>query len=349
MCIAIYHPAGHVLPDHTLENCFENNGDGCGFAYVNEDNKGVKRMMIKKTLDFPTFLRQYQRATRVNPESPFLLHFRIRTHGATDKSNCHPFQIDDDHVFVHNGIIGGMTVSQQLSDTQMFNIDYLQHLEADWMRNEGVTRLIEKVINNSKLIVLNKDLDVMIYNETKGDWVGDCWFSNDSYKKRVPYKSNWQAANRDKNTPAKKPAELPWYQRNNLFGWQGKEPQTNTRVYYTKWAHIECDVCGSENSADTNRFFYYLGEVTSLCKDCVGGEIEDNFGSEAYEEVSCSCYLDWRNSEDDSYNRLSKYFSMWKNPWGDEVELDTSGYLPTQEDMEDFNRQELGYDPRYDA
>ncbi len=62
MCIAIYKPAGKVITKETLAACFINNSDGAGFAYVNTDIFGRRRLVIKKAMTFDLFYKKYKRA-----------------------------------------------------------------------------------------------------------------------------------------------------------------------------------------------------------------------------------------------------------------------------------------------
>ena len=89
MCIAIYKPSDKELTKETLETCFNANPDGAGFAYINTDYVGHKKIKIKKTLDFEDFYQKYERALSLAPESPFLIHFRIKTHGDRDWETLH--------------------------------------------------------------------------------------------------------------------------------------------------------------------------------------------------------------------------------------------------------------------
>ena len=80
MCIAILAKPFHRVSDDHLKNSALNNPDGFGFTYVREDHHGIRKMIIKKTMDFDTFLRQYNRAFKNNPESPFLISFNANAH-----------------------------------------------------------------------------------------------------------------------------------------------------------------------------------------------------------------------------------------------------------------------------
>lgn len=184
MCIAIVKKAGAVLTKEVLFNCYTNNSDGCGFAYINEDIYGRKKIRIKKSMKFETFYDKYSRAVEQNPDSTFLIHFRIATHGTVDEYNCHPFQINDEQVFIHNGIIpqmGSEGPMDQRSDTRIFKDRILRKLPRGWESNPAIKFMIESIIGYSKLAVLNIDNTFNIFKENSGHWKNDVWYSNTSY------------------------------------------------------------------------------------------------------------------------------------------------------------------------
>lgn len=189
MCIAIAASPFKQVPDDHLRNSADNNPDGFGFTYVREDITGVRKVVIKKSMDFETFLRQYKRAFKNNPESPFLIHCRIATHGTVNKFNCHPFRIDNETTFIHNGIITGVGVDAKMSDTQLFNEKILKKLPEGWRESEGIKMLLEKYLFGSKVITLDINRKVNIYNESSGHWKDGIWYSNYtySYEKRATY------------------------------------------------------------------------------------------------------------------------------------------------------------------
>ena len=196
MCIAIYQPEGLILDDKTLRTCYDNNPDGCGMAYIREDNGKIE---IYKSLKFKKWLKRYHRMTQENAKSPFLIHFRIKTHGVVATENCHPFKIDNEHAFIHNGMITKCAPKDRngdKSDTRLFNEMILQSLPKGWFQNQAIKDLIEPWIGNSKLAILNKNGEVNIINEEKGNWNEGVWFSNTSYEESFTRKkpvSTWNS------------------------------------------------------------------------------------------------------------------------------------------------------------
>lgn len=178
MCIIVFRPSDKPqVPLETLEICWNNNSDGCGFAYCDGD-----RLRVHKFLTFETFVQTWE--TVRGMESPFLYHFRIKTHGLVNLDNCHPFRIDRDHVFAHNGVISDCAeVGNSMSDTALFKTRILSKLPKGWFDDFGTRTLIENYIGSSKIVVLTSDRKHKIYNEPKGEWSDGIWYSNSGYKR----------------------------------------------------------------------------------------------------------------------------------------------------------------------
>lgn len=242
MCIAICSKPNTKVSDEALRKSFSNNPDGCGFSYVRTDSTGRKKVIIKKTMDFDVFLHQYHRAQRTNPESFFLIHFRIATHGTVDKFNCHPFRINNDMSFIHNGVIGGVGNDKLMSDTQLFNEKVLKKLPKDFTKHDCFTVLIEKFITGSKLITLSIDNEVMIYNEGSGHWKEDVWYSNYSYS---------------------------YGSRAVVYNYKDYGKKKGGVVVFTPSSYF-CDGCGVRHNEYDCSFFISNLEPLCYCKDCVG-------------------------------------------------------------------------------
>jgi predicted glutamine amidotransferase len=192
MCIAIYKPADKSISLETLKICYENNDDGCGFAFINGEGK----LEIFKTMEFDAWWLAYQEALLESPDSPFLIHFRIGTHGEKSTFNCHPFWVDNNHVFMHNGTVveAPLCPDKKRSDTQMFNDTVLKQLPENWFYSPGLKTLVEHYIKHSKIVVMNNKGEVSIFNEKLGEWADGVWYSNTGYKSvkviHLPYYAN---------------------------------------------------------------------------------------------------------------------------------------------------------------
>tara|TARA_R110000868_G_scaffold344082_3_gene605070 strand:+ start:758 stop:1501 length:744 start_codon:yes stop_codon:yes gene_type:complete len=178
MCIAILNTK-NTLSKETLQQCWKSNPDGAGMIYTN--NGQIKT--FKEMTDFDKFYKEYAKQRKANKGSNFVLHFRIATSGKIDKTNCHPFNVNKNLAFVHNGMISIDPMNVNVSDTYTFNELILKKLPSTFLNNHAITELIESYIGYSKLIFLDADNEVSILNESLGHWdAQNNWYSNNSYE-----------------------------------------------------------------------------------------------------------------------------------------------------------------------
>ena len=197
MCIALYLPKFQEVDRETLYNCYCSNPDGFGFAYF-VDGKLIIRKFIGQnniSLGIEEFL-----LTREHFKSKqFMAHFRIASHGKISKRTCHPFKINNEMVFCHNGILSDFTnqlsIDSKISDTMLFNKKVFQKLPTDFMRYPVYKKMLEETIGQfNKMIIMNADGNHWILNEDVGEWDKGIWFSNDSYKP-FDYVTNYDYCN----------------------------------------------------------------------------------------------------------------------------------------------------------
>tara|TARA_B100001250_G_scaffold387403_1_gene384752 strand:+ start:4048 stop:4917 length:870 start_codon:yes stop_codon:yes gene_type:complete len=167
------------VDEDKLLNSFESNPDGVGYSYINSG-----KLVTKKYRSYDKFVKAYNKDIKnYSSKSPFLLHFRLATHGEHKGTiNVHPFKVMNGLVFAHNGIINKVDDDKVLSDTQVFNRDVLQKLSSNFLKSDGVKELISSYIGTSKLAFLNKDGSYDIINESLGHWLDGIWYSNKSYQ-----------------------------------------------------------------------------------------------------------------------------------------------------------------------
>jgi len=179
MCIAIYKPKGVDLPLSIFANCWQIHPDGAGFMYP----KQGKVTVFKEAHDFqkfkPKLLAHLEGPAR---KQNVVIHFRTATAGQINFANTHPFQVNEQLAFVHNGSMPFENECSDVdSDTKVFCEKYLQH--PDFKLTTQSLRTIEKYINPSKMIFMDGDGRVSILNEHLGVWEHDCWFSNESWRR----------------------------------------------------------------------------------------------------------------------------------------------------------------------
>lgn len=182
MCIIVSKPENLKLADSVLKTCWENNDDGAGFMYA-EDN----RLHVQK--GFMTY-DDFYKAYEPHADKKLVIHFRIRTHGETNEANTHPFIVDDNLAFVHNGTITGFG-SKEFSDTYHFNEELIKNLRQsvrNFLHVPAIETLLSERIGWSKLVFMDNKGTVRIINEEKGNYSSDgVWFSNTSWQPRKTY------------------------------------------------------------------------------------------------------------------------------------------------------------------
>lgn len=180
MCIACALPKGTKISQKEFENCWKNNPDGGGYAFIKQG--GI--FVVKKSLDFDQFSSMFEKDHKEHGSySNFLLHFRIRSVGAINEENCHPFEVNPRVLMMHNGTISKMKPTGDDSDTKKF-AEFLGKLQHNFFKNESINHLIDEYIGGGNKIVLleNYDGNIVIYNEKAGTWDNDRWFSNTSFR-----------------------------------------------------------------------------------------------------------------------------------------------------------------------
>jgi predicted glutamine amidotransferase len=147
MCIAILNRKS-TLAKISLENSFANNNQGCGMLW-NQDGK----LQTFKTYSHKAFMAKYYEV-RKQINTPIILHYRIATSGFS-KKNLHPFKVNANLGFVHNGVIFGLGNNEE-SDTFEFN-EILKKLGSNFLKNKSIMTLIESFIEKDKLIFLMRN------------------------------------------------------------------------------------------------------------------------------------------------------------------------------------------------
>jgi hypothetical protein len=178
MCIAILNLSEKVSKSN-FKNSLQSNPDGFGLAWV--DSKGIQ-VWKSMSLDVNKLYRKYESVYESNHIGGIILHFRISTGGGVNLENTHPFHINKDLIFCHNGMIKGYGTKRE-NDTRHFGREILSRIsEKDLFNNSAIQTLIEERIGHSKLIFLNSSGESKIYGEELGLWEQDGnWYSNDSY------------------------------------------------------------------------------------------------------------------------------------------------------------------------
>tara|TARA_Y100001937_G_scaffold91101_1_gene123290 strand:+ start:2760 stop:3386 length:627 start_codon:yes stop_codon:yes gene_type:complete len=173
MCVAILKPRGVSIDVETLNDAWDTNSDGGGFAFAKNG-----KLQVFKSLDKKIFIDALIESMQ-SVDTDYMIHMRIATSGITDMmQNCHPFAISKTMVFCHNGVIRNVDSTNEISDTRYFNKHILQQMNFD-IDNNSHLRLIESFIEDgNKLIFMHQNGTWKIANENLGSWQNGIWFSN---------------------------------------------------------------------------------------------------------------------------------------------------------------------------
>jgi len=260
MCIIVYKPMGECNPSwKTLKTCFENNPDGCGFMYA-ENNAVHIHKGFMSWRKFKTAFKPYKNRT----DLPIVMHFRITTNGATSPQNCHPFPLsenvgelkeldfDCNVGIAHNGIISLTSYATKISDTMEFIRKYADCIitSPTWYYNANAGKLLGEIIK-SKMLVLS--------NDGHGEIVGSgwshedgVWYSNTTY---MPWTSKYLGY--VKYTPKKDTYTYKCY--GSPTAWDDDDYWTS----YDEW-YNEC----KENKRPTECKHWDYDEPVLECIEC---------------------------------------------------------------------------------
>lgn len=276
MCIAILNVKG-TLKTEQIKNSWDNNNEGGGMLWREQG-----KLQTFKTYEYKEFLNKYL-ALRDNKNiSKIILHFRIATSGHDKYVNLHPFLVNDNLGFVHNGVIYGIG-DKERSDTFHFNT-MLQGLPKDFLSNNTIIKFIENYIGYSKLVFLDNKNNHFIVNESLGhyDNIGN-WYSNDSYKQNndFVYFGNEKVSKGKKQGKSTKKYAKEWKDGifnqeeaiNNLFFFNNAtesnlniladllEMEVTSKDFYTELNNLSYDFNTYDIEEIIREVSYYYGEV----------------------------------------------------------------------------------------
>ena len=124
MCLIIYRDKSQIVTDDFAKDVATRNRDGWGFMYNHPE---TNKVITKKGLVLDDFFTHYHPVQEA--DIPCIIHFRMKTHGAINLDNCHPYEICKGVYFMHNGCIKVETPTKDintLSDTAIFVRDILR-------------------------------------------------------------------------------------------------------------------------------------------------------------------------------------------------------------------------------
>lgn len=256
MCLIINREQGQTITKEFIENVFNRNRDGWGFMY-NRPSDG--KVVVKKGLKLDDFFAEFNPVQEKNLHC--IIHFRMKTHGAIDMDNCHPFEVTRGVYFMHNGVIDVTTPKKDVgkaSDTAIFVRDILKPLlvsvkdKSSAIRSQWFQHFMEAQADshNSRFTIMDEE-GAEFYGKwtktTKGVWCSNTYAYSLDNPTNVAYTP--PATNNHYNSN---------YGRGNAF--------LNDDDYYHS-------VNYTRKAGETSEEYYKrLGIIDSTSKNSVGNE-----------------------------------------------------------------------------
>lgn len=157
-----------------IQDVYGYNSDGFGVMYHTTQGIKVIKQLPKSAADVRKMIEALP-----NDDREVAVHARMRTHGAIDKENCHPYPIGHGAWLMHNGILDtGNDADTTKSDTWHFARDYMSTLDADTLHNPQYLKLLGEFIDNNRFVLATADGRMSWVNADQGVQAEGIVFSN---------------------------------------------------------------------------------------------------------------------------------------------------------------------------
>lgn len=165
MCLIIVKPANTAIPSALLNSAIDHNPDGYGIMYAHDG-----RIKVSKGLDYSRLKSKIKKLE----DKDLIVHLRMATHGIINRDNCHPFKVNKNLYFCHNGILRDFIPQDDtVSDTVNFNRSVLipdLHLDPDLVFNANYVSYLESLIGKyNKLAFMDSGGRIQFVN--RDHWI----------------------------------------------------------------------------------------------------------------------------------------------------------------------------------
>ena len=290
MCLLVTQSSNSpILSDAWLEDFFDYNSDGVGVMFSNNGDLVIKKIIPKNAKEFI----QFYRADIQGRDCAF--HLRMRTHGAIDLNNCHPYEVLNraehgiDLWLMHNGILStGNKANEKMSDTWHYINDYLKPMLAgnpDFAFHPAFKALVSDHIGGSnKFVLMDNEGRQVVINKDAGVYWGGLWLSNtyawsaskSAGKNPVGVKKSYKQA---KEKPEVKPAYKGYsYWDEDSRGWNDSFGVGSYGIYKKPTDDLEGVIEG--NLDDLEYMGFTHGVTVGMALDFV-----DEFGIDSFMDV----------------------------------------------------------------
>lgn len=182
MCLLITKPVTTKFDASFLNDVYKFNSDGIGVMYADGGEVIVKKVLPKTADEALAFYKEHIDSREC------VVHYRMRTHGATDLNNCHPYQVltaEEGYELwlMHNGVLHtGNASDVSMSDTWHYIQNYLRpillHNPTFFMTNEFKDLIESHIGSGNKFTLLDALGNLVTINEDEGVRFEGAWLSN---------------------------------------------------------------------------------------------------------------------------------------------------------------------------
>ena len=183
MCLIITGESAKIrstlLNTHALlDDIYTSNSDGIGIMYATTKGLKVVKVLPKSLADATHFISKLPTDDR-----QLAIHFRMTTHGHTDMTNCHPYDVIPGYVaMMHNGILHtGNAADKSKSDTWHFIKDFLTSPVTEHpplIHNPQFLDMIAEFIGDNRFVFMDGEGKLSHVNKDQGIEHDGLWFSN---------------------------------------------------------------------------------------------------------------------------------------------------------------------------
>jgi hypothetical protein len=162
--------------------------------------------------------------------APFIMHWRLATHGSKSLENCHPWSIfKGQWVGAHNGILGQQKCIGDMTDSQSFMLG----LTGTEPNMPGREKAIDR-LGYGKMAFLSQSGELRIANERDGNWriADEVWESNASMDSK-PWMMPYSRSMNDE-----------WDSYSKPYGFSsGRASTSKSKEVDQRWAPLACEWC----------------------------------------------------------------------------------------------------------
>jgi len=161
-----------------LADVYSSNPDGIGIMYATSKGLKVVKVLPKTLADATAFIQKLPQDDR-----ELAIHFRWTTHGNTDMTNCHPYDVIPGYVaMMHNGVLHtGNKADTTKSDTWHFIKDFVASPVAEHpalVHNQSYLDMLSEFIGDNRFVFMDGDGKMSHVNYDQGIEHDGLWFSN---------------------------------------------------------------------------------------------------------------------------------------------------------------------------